>query len=144
MEIELIKATATDKKFLLDLRKQTMIEHLEKAGIYLSKEEHVARVNKHFEGSFIILKSKKKVGLLKCIDEQDTIEILQLQVSPQYQGVGIGKYIIQMLISKANTEGKKLTLKVLKENPARYLYERAGFKITEEDDYEFMMKLEDQ
>ncbi len=118
-----------------------MVEHLEKARIYLSDEEHEARIDKCFEGSYIILASHKKVGLLKCIETKAEIEILQLQVLPGYQGKGIGKQILKGVISKAEAENKNLRLNVLKENPARHLYERNGFKIVGEDPFEFYMKL---
>ncbi len=117
-----------------------MVEHLEKAEIYLSDEEHKARIDKYFEGAYIILASHKKGGLLKCIDTKDKIEILQFQVLPEYQGKGIGKYILKRVISKAKSENKNLIIKVLKENPARYLYEQKGFKIVGEDQFEFCMK----
>ena len=43
MSFELIQATEADKAFLLTLRKLTMVEHLEKAGLYLSDDEHALR-----------------------------------------------------------------------------------------------------
>ncbi|MDY8135292.1 GNAT family N-acetyltransferase [Aquimarina sp. 2201CG5-10] len=141
MEIELIKAQDTDKDFLLRLRKLTMVEHLEKAGLYLSDEEHIQRIKKYFECSRIILYLTKKAGLIKYLETDDTIEILQLQVLPEYQGKGIGKHLLNELYTKARGREKKLTLKVLKDNPAKHLYERTGFKVIGEDDYEYYMKL---
>ncbi len=140
MEIELIGAKETDQGFLFDLRKQTMVKHLEKAGIYLSDQEHMARVNKHFEASKIIIKSGKRIGLLKCLETLTNIEIMQLQIAPQFQGMGIGKYLVNELISKATLESKNISLNVLKENPAKHLYLRCGFTIISEDEYEFHMK----
>ncbi|MEW7289599.1 GNAT family N-acetyltransferase [Aquimarina sp. 2304DJ70-9] len=142
MKIELVKAKETDKNFLLDLRKLTMVKHLEKAGIYLSDEEHVARAHDFFEATQILINSSERIGVLKCLETQNSIEIVQLQILPQYQGMDIGKGIANDVISKAQSKNKSVTLKVLKENPARYLYERIGFKITGEDQYEFHMKKE--
>ncbi len=138
--ISLIKAKEADKDFLLDLRKQTMVGHLEKAGIYLSNQEHIARIQKSFEGSYLISTSRDKVGLLKYVADHNRIEILQLQIAPKFQGKGIGKQVLHMMILKAKSVNKILFLKVLKENPAKYLYERIGFKIVGEDDYEFYME----
>ncbi len=140
MKIELVKAKETDKDFLLHLRKLTMVKHLEKAGIHLSDEEHVARAHDFFEATHILLKSSQRIGVLKCLETQNSIEIIQFQILPQYQGMGIGKDIVHDLISKAELASKSIILKVLKENPARHLYERIGFKITGEDQYEFHMK----
>ncbi|WP_271783387.1 GNAT family N-acetyltransferase [Aquimarina algiphila] len=140
-KIKLVKAKEADKSFLLHLRKLTMVEHLEKAGIYLSDEEHLSRIDFHYDSAYVILKSKEMAGLLKCIETEKTIEILQIQVLPKYQGQGIAKSLIKDLVIKAEASHKKLTLKVLKDNLARHLYERNGFKIIGEDEYEFHMKL---
>jgi len=45
MSIEIIQATDDDRDYLLSLRKLTMVDHLENAGLYLSEEEHQARLN---------------------------------------------------------------------------------------------------
>ncbi|WP_282088563.1 GNAT family N-acetyltransferase [Aquimarina algiphila] len=140
-ELKLVKAKEKDKNFLLHLRKLTMVEHLEKAGIYLSDEEHLSRINFHYDSAYLILKSTEMAGLLKCIETEKTIEILQIQVLPKYQGQGIAKRLIKDLAIKAETSHKNLTLKVLKQNPAKYLYERIGFNITGEDEQEFHMKM---
>ncbi len=139
--LKLVKAKEQDKNFLLRLRKLTMVEHLEKSGIYLSDEEHLSRIDFHYDSAYVILNSTEKVGLLKCIETEKTIEILQIQVLPKYQGQGIAKCLIKNLTIKAETSHKSLTLKVLKENPAKYLYERIGFNIINEDQYEFHMQL---
>ncbi|MEB3347820.1 GNAT family N-acetyltransferase [Aquimarina gracilis] len=140
MEIKFVKAQEEDKAFFLNLRKQTMNEHLEKAGIYLSEEEHKGRVDKNYDGSYIISNSFNKLGLLKYIEEDTRIEILQLQILPKFQGNGIGKQVLNKMISKAETMKKDLFLKVLKDNPAKHLYRRCGFKIIGEDNYEFFMQ----
>jgi ribosomal protein S18 acetylase RimI-like enzyme len=140
MDIELIKAQETDRDFLLLLRKITMQGHLEKAGFDLSEQAHIERINKHFDGSYLVLYSKQKIGLLKCVETGDNIEIIQLQILPDYQGKGIGKYLLTQQADKATQLRKKLTLNVLKENPAKLLYERNGFTIVGEDEHEYHME----
>ena len=139
--IDLIKAVERDKDFLVTLRKLTMTEHLEKQGIFLSDEEHMSRVNIHFENALIITKSDNRIGLLKYLETNDTIEILQIQVLPEYQGIGIGKYVLHQWIEKAKNVNKRLTLKVLKDNPARRLYEQLGFCVVGEEAEELVMSL---
>ncbi|MDH7446289.1 GNAT family N-acetyltransferase [Aquimarina sp. 2201CG14-23] len=140
MDVELVKAADVDIEFLFQLRKQTMVEHLENAGLYLSDKDHMSRVKFHFDGSYIVTQSNEKVGVLKYIKTDKTIEILQLQVLPEHQGKGIGKYLLEYMTSLSRSLNKELILKVLKENPARYLYERNGFNVIDEDQYEFHMK----
>ncbi|WP_160114776.1 N-acetyltransferase [Aquimarina sp. AU474] len=139
IKIKLIKAKDKDKKFLFDLRIKTMVEHLENAGIYLSNDEHRSRVDKGFDASYIIMQSDQRVGLLKCFENEKAFEIAQLQILPEFQGKGIGREVISQLIIKAEAVKKTLTLKVLKKNPARHLYERIGFTIIAQDRYEYDM-----
>lgn len=141
MNIKLHKATNDHITFLLELRRQTMIEHLEKVGLFLSEEQHLARVRIHFDNAYIILQNKKKIGLLKYIETDSAIEILQLQITPKFQGKGIGNSVLNNVIEQSVATNKEIRLKVLKENPAKFLYERNGFSIYDEDSYEFYMKL---
>ena len=140
-KLKLVKAEESDKNFLIGLRKSTMIEHLEKAGIYLSEEQHISRVNFKYENTYLIYTSNQKVGMLKYIENENSIEILQLQIIPDYQGLGIGKRIINQVTDICKISNKILTLKVLKENPAKHLYQNIGFTIVGEDQHEFFMEL---
>lgn len=139
-KLKLVKAEESDKNFLIHLRKTTMTEHLEKAGLYLSEEQHISRVNFNYENAYLICTSNQKIGVLKYIETKNTIEILQLQILPDYQGLGIGKSIVNKLIAVSKTYKKNLTLKVLKQNPARHLYQGVGFDIVNEDAHEFFMQ----
>ena len=63
-----------------------------------------------------------------------------MQILPEFQGEGIGKQLIEQTIDKATSENKELNLKVLKRNPAKFLYLRSGFKVVGQDDLEFHMR----
>ncbi len=140
MNLELVKAQKEDIDFLYDLRMQTMSEHLKKAGVHLSKEEHLSRIDHQFDQSFLVMQVEQKVGMLKLAEEDDSLEITQLQILPEFQGDGIGKHLLEQTISKGKSENKEVKLKVLKRNPAKFLYLRNGFKIVGQDDLEFYMK----
>lgn len=141
MKAELVKASSEDKAFLLKLRKLTMVEHLERAGLYLSDEEHEFRLNDAFDCSHIVVYSGVNIGLAKFRESAGKLEILQIQILPEYQGMGLGRRLTEELISTARSKGLKVVLTVLKNNPAAKLYESLGFKIAGEDDYEFFMEL---
>ncbi len=134
--LTLVKAKQTDIDFLFDLRKQTMAVHLENAGIPMNDIAHKARIYYRFNYIYILWSNNQKVGMIKYKEEDTISEIMQLQVLPKYQGQGIGKQVIQKVIENS----KKVTLKVLKQNPAKDLYTRCGFIITGQDDYEFFME----
>ncbi|KZN35737.1 hypothetical protein N474_18290 [Pseudoalteromonas luteoviolacea CPMOR-2] len=139
MQIVLRPATEVDKPYLLALRKQTMTEHLERQGIFLSNEAHLSRLEDHYKCSHLILIDNNKVGTLKYLQTQDRLEIMQLQISPKYQGLGLGTAVIKYIVTQ--TAHLPTYLTVLKDNPAKHLYEQLGFIITSEDEYEFHMVL---
>ncbi len=70
--IKFIKATVLDKPYLLTLRLNTMVEHLEKQGLFLSLEQHQARVAEHFEHSHLVFAEAQCVGLAKFTREQES------------------------------------------------------------------------
>lgn len=140
MSIELIPATESDKPFLLNLRKLTMVEHLEKAGLYLSDDEHKFRLDDAYECSYLIIYSGKKVGMIKYRELVDKIEIMQIQIHPNNQGKGLGQMTLEIVLNLSRNKQKKIELSVLKENPVKTLYERLGFSIVGENSHELYME----
>jgi N-acetylglutamate synthase-like GNAT family acetyltransferase len=125
LKYTLEQAKESDKVFLLELRKTTMLSYLEKAGIILSEEEHIERVESFFDSSYIIEnEDENSIGLLKYVEDKKSIELVQLQILPEYQSKGIGSTILKDLIAKSQKLDKQLTLKVLKNNPSKILYLR--------------------
>jgi ribosomal protein S18 acetylase RimI-like enzyme len=143
-EIELTyrKCLKTDIGYLLWLRKKTMNEHLINSGIDVSDENHLNRIMFQFDQAKIILLKDQKIGLLKILEHQNSIEIIQIQIEPLYQGKGLGQKIIKSIIEKLSGEKLSVTLSVLKENKAKKLYDTIGFKVIIENNESFIMKYE--
>ena len=118
-----------------------LAEHLENAGVFLTDDEHALEVNYGYECSHVIICSGEKVGTLKYRVLADNIEIIQLHVHPENQGKGLGTMVMERVLGWSKEKHKKIELSVLKANPARLLYERLGFSITGEDEYEYFMEL---
>jgi len=57
-----------------------MDKQLEEAGINLSNKEHLLRVKSYFDSAYIIQQSSQNIGLLKYIETELEIEIIQFQV----------------------------------------------------------------
>ncbi|WDE03197.1 GNAT family N-acetyltransferase [Thalassomonas viridans] len=139
MSFKFVQAKDKDRAYLLDLRKLTMVEHLEQSGQFLTEQEHLDRLNDAYECSHIVFYQNEKIGTLKYREQDEELEIMQIQISPRYQGQGLGKKVLEQVLHQTDAETVKLT--VLKDNPARHLYQRLGFTQTDEDEYEFHMQL---
>lgn len=139
-EITSRKAEGTDIAFLLHLRNESMDTHLKQMGIHLSDQEHLERVKHGFEGAEIILVNQERAGLLKRKVGGNQVELLQFQLLPRFQGKGLGTKVLTEFIQQVKSKGQHLTLKVLKKNPAKLLYERLGFVVFDEDQHEFYME----
>ncbi|AZZ96161.1 GNAT family N-acetyltransferase [Pseudoalteromonas sp. R3] len=138
MEIELKQASNADKPFLLQLRLQTMVEHLEQAGIFLSDEAHLCRLEEDYACSHLLIIDKMVVGTLKFRLVNEQVDIMQLQIAPEFQKQGLGRSTLKYLFEQYPNNPFILT--VLKHNPARRLYLSLGFKTYDEDEYEYLMR----
>ncbi|MFS1421872.1 MULTISPECIES: GNAT family N-acetyltransferase [unclassified Shewanella] len=138
MRFEFIQALEKDKPYLLDLRKLTMVEHLENSGQFLSDDEHEFRLNDAYGCSNLIIHNSELIGTLKYREFEDRIEIMQLQIHPNFQGKGLGRQVVEQVLTEAKFKFVELT--VLKDNPAFRLYQRLGFSITGHDQYEYFMR----
>jgi len=133
------QAQQTDISYLLALRKASMGDHLLAAGLNLSEQQHLERINECFADSSIILLENQPIGLIKLGVISDKLHIRQLQISPQYQGKGIGGKVLTLVKGKAKQLGLPLTLNVLLANPVISLYLRHGFVVTGQNEFEYQM-----
>ena len=133
------KALETDIDYLLWLRKATMDQHLINSGTILSETDQLLRINYLFDQAKIVILNNENIGLLKLDEKEHLVEIVQIQINPEYQGKGIGQQVIKAVIEKSLRANKEISLSVLKENPAKALYLRMGFEIIGQDNTSFMM-----
>jgi ribosomal protein S18 acetylase RimI-like enzyme len=134
------RATLADRAFLLTLRKNAMDQHLQLAGIYLDDNAHLKRIDEYFADSHLILIENDSIGLLKLGLFPDKIHVRQFQLLPAYQGLGIGGRVLDLVKTKAQEKQIDITLNVLLHNPAKTLYLRHGFMVTERNALEFKMR----
>ena len=136
------QAEQNDIGFLLQLRKASMGEHLIAAGLNLSDQQHLERINECFLDSSIIMINKQPIGLIKLGVLSDKLHIRQLQILPKYQGKGIGGKVLALIKEKAKVLKLPLTLNVLLANPVISLYLRYGFVVTGQNELEYQMRCE--
>ena len=133
------RAEQADIDFLLILRKTSMNEHLLRAGITLSEQYHLSRINEFFSDSHLILRDKQAVGLIKLGVLSTSLHIRQLQILPEFHRMGIGSYVMDVVKKQSVKIELPITLSVLLDNPAKSLYLRHGFIVTEKNDLEYKM-----
>jgi ribosomal protein S18 acetylase RimI-like enzyme len=80
------------------------------------------------------------VGWLQVAELPTEIRLQKFFILPQYQRSGIGSEVLGKLLAAWRPTGKKIVLRVLKNNPARRFYERLGFSVVAEAGVVFRMR----
>lgn len=92
------------------------------------------------EEAQIILEKDRPVGFAMARIDAAEIALLQLYVAPEHQGQGIGSAALHLLLERWACEDKPIALGVLRDNPARRLYERLGFELVGETPTKLLMR----
>ncbi|MGF1713243.1 GNAT family N-acetyltransferase [Vibrio kagoshimensis] len=144
MDISLRIANEADIPFLVSLRDQTMRKYLEMVGMPTTSEEYEKRIRYEFVNAQIVQLKGKSIGLFKATytEELNYWYLVQIQISPEYQGLKIGSKLITDLIGKAGLTNSKVGLSVIKTNPAKQLYSQLGFKVVESSGVEHLMEVQ--
>lgn len=105
--------------------------------------QHSHYTNSYKGARFNIIEwNKKDVGRLYLWETDEQIRIMDIALFSEYRGKGIGTSILNHLIEDSEKSGKKLNIHVEHNNPALGLYERMGFKKTDDTGiYYFMERL---
>jgi ribosomal protein S18 acetylase RimI-like enzyme len=140
-QLSLRAATPADVPFLIELRRLTMTAHQMASGVLPSDEERRMRVLARFDCAKVVCQNDQPIGLLKVVREGKHWEVVQFQLRPEWQRQGLGTKLLTVLVAEARSAGASLRLSVLKANPARGLYERFGFSVTEEKAHSITMQL---
>jgi ribosomal protein S18 acetylase RimI-like enzyme len=88
----------------------------------------------------LILVDEKPAGRILVFRDKDGNRLVDIALLSEYRNLGIGTRLLRELIGKCETAGLPLRLQVLKNNPARRLYERLGFVTTGEDQMYYEME----
>ncbi len=133
-------ATLRDYEFLYNLHVATMKQYVEQTWGW-DEARAATRFQERFHRSHyqIVEVGGRDVGAINRQKREDTIYISNIEITPEYQGRGVGTAVTNEIIAEARRVGLSVTLRVLKVNPARHLYERLGFIVTKEDETHYYM-----
>jgi GNAT superfamily N-acetyltransferase len=141
-KIELQPGTEAHFDFALALYLLAMRPHAEKLMIWDEAKQTASFTTQWMvEEVQIIIVEREDVGWLQVRETQSQIILEQIFINPEHQRTGIGTKILNGLIRSWKSREKPVVLTVLKNNPARRLYERLGFTITCEAAIKLEMQL---
>ena len=88
----------------------------------------------------IITLNGRDIGWLQTRSVGPTLHLFQFYIAPRWQNQGLGSLVLKRVLAQAEKRGWNVALSVMKENPARRLYERHGLRATHEDRYKVYMR----
>lgn len=138
MNLNFRKITSADFEFLWDLHNTALKNYVSETWGW-NEEWQKENFTKNFnsaDGEIIVFENKD-IGYFWVIEKERETRLASIRLSPESQNKGIGTQIIRNLIAGSS---KPVSLRVLKVNPARKLYERLGFVIKEETKTHYLME----
>ena len=124
MKIELKKSKRENAAFIYKLVEKTMLGYI--IALWGSWDrEQLMMQSVGFaenENSYLIYVDATKAGLLLATHLDTHIQLEQLFLLPEFQGAGVGTYLMKQLMAEAQTSSKRIKLRVLSPNPAWKFY----------------------
>jgi len=149
--ISLRSIAPEDDSFLAGLYASTRAEELAVTG--WNDEETAAFCRRQFDAQTahyrenypgaslqVIERAGVPIGRLYVARWEREIRIMDIALLPEHRGSGTGSKLLRELQEEARSAGKTLTIHVERFNPALRLYERLGFKMTEDKGVYLLMR----
>jgi ribosomal protein S18 acetylase RimI-like enzyme len=134
-------ATSEDYDFLYHLLKATMQEYVAQTwGWNEEWQQAYFRLTFDPAKNQIVVLNDQDIGVLSTEKKESEVFLGSIYILPEYQRRGIGAQLIGSIMTEAFGDGLPVTLRVLKVNPARRLYERLGFALVGETETHYLMK----
>lgn len=142
--VTLRPATAGDEEILLDIYTSTRADELAMTNWSQPERDAFIRMQfaaqrEYYQSQYphgdhrLIFADDHPAGRLYTAENEDEIRILDITVLPHLRGSGIGTPLITGVLSRAKEVGKPVRIYVETFNRSRGLFERLGFRVTEED-----------
>ena len=139
------KCHYVDTNFIFDLKVLCLKWYIEKIYTWddkIQKEKTLNELHKNLQNMRIIIADNKDIGVTTFEETEDYFRVGLIMIHPDYQRKGIGTDIISKYIKTAKENNKRIIIKTYRENPARNLYERLGFKIYNEDNTHIYLEID--
>lgn len=144
MKISLRPFSPEDPEFLFQLYASTRREEIAPFGWPPAQQDAFLRMQFNAQRQWyamayagadhqLIVIDEMPAGRMLVLRDSTGARLVDIALLSEYRGHGVGTQLLRELISQCNKDGVPLRLQVLKNNPARRLYERLGFVTTGED-----------
>lgn len=80
------------------------------------------------------------VGLLKTMVYEDHLYLAEIQLDTVVRNRGLGTLLVRRTLDRGASLGLPVLLRVLRNNPARGLYERLGFRVIRENTFDYVLQ----
>ncbi|PIZ95427.1 MAG: hypothetical protein COX80_04465 [Candidatus Magasanikbacteria bacterium CG_4_10_14_0_2_um_filter_33_14] len=142
LEIHTRPCQKSDKDFVLGLIKKTLFSYVAKY-YKPSVKMFDDRFAKDYKERKILLRGKRRIGFFQLKKVNKKLIINGLFLSPNYQGKGIGKFIMTYFEKFAHKNKlKNIELQVWDNNPAKDFYKKNGYKIVLRKNHKYTMSKE--
>jgi ribosomal protein S18 acetylase RimI-like enzyme len=139
-EIELRPVRAEDYRFAWRLYAEGIRPYAAAYMAWVDAEQEARFESRYKPGStWVIRRDGTDVGWMELHEIDEELRLNQLYVAAAQQRKGIGSQVMRQVLAKSRETGKPIALNVLKNNPARRLYERFGFTVVGENEMKFFM-----
>lgn len=144
MEYSFRSCTLEDFDFLFNLKKQNFKWYVDKIWGWKDEEQKERLkqdLNEHLSHKRIILINNEIAGVYAVhITENGDLFINEISILKKYQNKGIGRKILEEQLKENQKNGIRTILQVFKDNPAKKLYEKLGFKVYGETETHYQME----
>jgi ribosomal protein S18 acetylase RimI-like enzyme len=140
-----------DRAFLVGLYASTRVDELDHVqwedgarGAFV--EQQFSAQDAHYRVNYpgatldVIEVDGEPAGRLYVHRGPSDIRIMDIALAPDFRGRGVGTSLLRSLMDEADASGRKLSIHVERNNPARSLYDRLGFQVAGEQGVYFLLE----
>lgn len=113
-----------------ELKKTNWTDDQKERFVIMQSMAQTAEYQKKYPGAEhqIIFYKNKPAGRLFTWESGAQFHLIDITILPEFKNKGIGSSVLKGLIMKTVQQKKRFTLFVARDNPAKRLYEKLGFK----------------
>jgi len=137
LEPQFLPVVQDDAEGLVELRIAAMRESLERIGRF-SPERARDRFLSGFspENTQHICVDGQRIGFVVVKPDGEGLLLDHLYVRPDWQGLGIGSFVLKAIFEQADLLGKPIRVGALKGSDSNRFYARHGFNLIEEAEWD--------